>query len=75
VPLEAGALEPLHLEQLAVDRLLERLGDWQAEQGQAFLIALAWLAVELQAVGLPVALEAAAGRLVTEADGAVGWIN
>ena len=37
VPLEARALEPLHLEHLAVDGLLEWLGDRQAEQRQAFL--------------------------------------
>src|SRR5207249_4848305 len=60
------ALEPLHLERLTADGLLERLADRQAEQRQAFLVTRARLAVELQAMGRPILLEAAAGRLITD---------
>ena len=66
VPFEARALEPLHLEALAVDRALEWLGDRQAEQRQTLGVALARLAIELQAVAGPVAGEAIARLLIAD---------
>jgi hypothetical protein len=53
VQLEAGALDPLHRELLALDRLGHLVAERQAEQRQAFLEALAVAAVELQPAGLP----------------------
>src|SRR6266508_562072 len=53
VQLEARALEPLHAVILALDRLGLRIAQRQAKQRQALGLALALLAVELQAAGAP----------------------
>src|SRR4051794_10303685 len=66
VPFEARALEPLHLEALAVDRALKWLGDWQAEQRQTLGVALARLAIKFQPVVSPIAGKAIACLLIAD---------